>query len=204
LLEIGVYYRMLALQYMTERPLPDEPDRLFAAIGASSAAEKRAVEILLKKHFRKPGGRMTGWVQQRASKEIAKYRQYISNCSTGGKHSQLIRKSTSSSPQLDFDNLNDEVKEKRPKTLQPPATRGGSDFPQYVSASREGSGLREVAVHVYGDIVLVHKPANRRLWTQSEKDSLVGAGAEQVAEFFIKRKGYQAEVLPNGNLAKEE
>jgi len=68
----------------------------------------------------------------------------------------------------------------KPKTLLPPA-------------SREGSGLHEVAVSIGGgrEVVIVKKPPGRRLWTQREHDALVGGRGADYVRFF-KHKGFEA------------
>jgi hypothetical protein len=65
------------------------------------------------------------------------------------------------------------------------------------TASREGSGLHEVLVELNGrGSIVVHKPPKRRLWTQAEKDSLIGSSAQDYISFF-KRKGFAAQIVPS-------
>jgi len=68
LLEKGVYSELLDYCYATEEPLPAEPARIMAIVGARTAAEHSAVGTVLNMFFTKNG---KGWENQRAKEEIA-------------------------------------------------------------------------------------------------------------------------------------
>jgi uncharacterized protein YdaU (DUF1376 family) len=86
---------MLDLYYYTEKPLPRDRKKLYALVRADTPQQKGAVESVLKKYWRGSGGRLSGYVQWRASKEIAKLKQYRANCVRAGKLSGLARNARS-------------------------------------------------------------------------------------------------------------
>jgi uncharacterized protein YdaU (DUF1376 family) len=69
------YRRMLDLAYETEKPLPKDRSELYALLRASTAAQKAAVEYVLKKYWRNAGRRASGFINQKASKELARFKQ---------------------------------------------------------------------------------------------------------------------------------
>lgn len=85
------YRRMLDLFYETEKPLPANRERLYRLLNVAEPNQKVAVENVLKEYWRKAGGRVQGFVQQRASKDIANYRQTRANRVKSGKLGGLAR-----------------------------------------------------------------------------------------------------------------
>ena len=71
LLEKAVYTELLDYYYANEEPIPLEPARIMAIVGARTAAEHSAVGTVLGKFFVKNG---SGWENLRAKEEIAKWR----------------------------------------------------------------------------------------------------------------------------------
>ena len=84
LLEKGVYSELLDYCYANECPLPSEPARIMAIVGARTAAEHTAVGNVLNMFFVKNG---TGWHNERATEEIAKWHEK----STKAKASVAVR-----------------------------------------------------------------------------------------------------------------
>lgn len=72
LLEKGVYSEMLDYCYATEEPLPVEPARIMAIVGARTAAEHTAVGTVLEMFFTKNG---RGWENERAQEEISAWHE---------------------------------------------------------------------------------------------------------------------------------
>lgn len=70
LLEKGVYTELLDYYYANEQPLPSEPARIMAIVGAKTAAEYKAVGTVLAMFFVKNG---VGWENERAAEEIEKW-----------------------------------------------------------------------------------------------------------------------------------
>lgn len=70
LLEKGVYTELLDYYYATEEPIPLEPARIMAIVGARTASEHTAVGTVLLKFFVKNG---VGWENIRAKEEIEKW-----------------------------------------------------------------------------------------------------------------------------------
>ena len=70
LLEKGVYSELLDYYYANEQPLPVEPARIMALVGARTASEHTAVGTILEMFFVKNG---KGWTHQRADEEIEKW-----------------------------------------------------------------------------------------------------------------------------------
>jgi uncharacterized protein YdaU (DUF1376 family) len=69
-------------------------------------------------------------------------------------------------------------------------TKESKPYPT-LPASREGNGLTEYSLEVYGELVVIRKPSTRRLWTQREKDGMQGKRAADYAEFF-RGKGFES------------
>ena len=67
--------------------------------------------------------------------------------------------------------------------------------PNPPATSREGTGLADYSLQVYGELVVIRKPANRRLWTQREQNGMQGKRAEDHVEFF-QSKGFKAWIEP--------
>ena len=72
LLEKGVYTELLDYYYANEQPLPAEPARIWAIVGARTETEKHALDHVLTTFFTKNG---SGWVNERAAEEIAKWHE---------------------------------------------------------------------------------------------------------------------------------
>ena len=72
LLEKGVYTELLDYYYANEKPLPVEPARIMAIVGARTVAEHTAVGNVLNMFFTKNG---VGWENERAKEEIAKWHE---------------------------------------------------------------------------------------------------------------------------------
>lgn len=70
LLEKGVYTELLDFMYANEEPLPSDMARVWSIVGAHTETEKRAVDVVLNKFFKKNG---VGWENERAMEEIAKW-----------------------------------------------------------------------------------------------------------------------------------
>lgn len=82
LLEKGVYTELLDYYYANEQPLPLEPARIMAIVGARTAAEHTAVGNVLNMFFVKNGA---GWENERAREEIAKWHAKSSKASASAK-----------------------------------------------------------------------------------------------------------------------
>ena len=67
-IEHGAYSLLLDQYYATERPLPTGK-ALYRLLRADTAAERKAVDNVLKQFFEQEGG---GWIQSRAKAEIEK------------------------------------------------------------------------------------------------------------------------------------
>lgn len=70
LLEKAAYTELLDYYYANEEPIPLEPARIMAIVGARTTAEHTAVGTVLNKFFVKNG---SGWENERAKEEIAKW-----------------------------------------------------------------------------------------------------------------------------------
>jgi len=66
MIEDGAYNRLLDLYYVSDRPLPEDREKLFSQIRAYSGEEKAAVEKVLSEYWKK--GRF-GFTNRRAKKE---------------------------------------------------------------------------------------------------------------------------------------
>lgn len=82
LLEKGVYSEMLDFCYSTEQPLPSDPKRIWALVGAQTETEKHAVDTVLKMFFVKNG---KGWENQRVMEELAKWQEKSTKASASAK-----------------------------------------------------------------------------------------------------------------------
>lgn len=180
---------MLDLFYFTEKPLPNDRDELYSALRVSLPEEKAAVEFVLKKFWRGAGGRVHGFVQQRAVKELANYKQYRAKQSSAGKASALARNHRSTQAKLRFN-----PPPPPPQTTKPP-------YPPYVSSAAAtappapvNGGPKLMYVERYGEVVEIDLGKHKRL---PSLDSMTGARAQVIAD-YLTHKGYPSKVVPKG------
>lgn len=70
LLQHGAYLRLMLWYYSTAKPLPNDLERVYRRVGATSREEKHAVEHVLTEFFRLTNGK---WVHKRIEEELAKW-----------------------------------------------------------------------------------------------------------------------------------
>jgi uncharacterized protein YdaU (DUF1376 family) len=172
-LEDCFYRRMLDQVYTTERPLPLDLTRLYAMVRAQSEDDRKAVDSVLYQYFKRM---RSGFVNSRASFEIKRKREISTVRAKAGR--QRVKPAANAQQKLSkshvIQNQNQSI-----KTLPNPL------------ASREGNGVTQFTLAVYGQTVVIEKPKNRRLWTQYEKDGLHGHLADEYVNFF-RSKGFNA------------
>lgn len=100
LLEHGVYTRLLDVYYLREGGIP--ADQAYRLVGASTKAEKVAVESVLREFFKLDGAH---WIQGRCQDVIAEYHAFVEKQRAAGKASgakrALNHRSTTVQPPFD-------------------------------------------------------------------------------------------------------
>jgi uncharacterized protein YdaU (DUF1376 family) len=197
MLEHGAYNLLLDFYYSIEKPLPRKKMELFKICQATHPRQRQAVNRCLSRFFSLTS---LGYINKRAQEEIQDAQIRITtarnNGLKGGFHTHRSeRNGTGWVPNpvegvgTGLGNSPLATSQITTKTLLPPAQ----------TASREASGLPEVVISINGgsEFVRVRKPRNRRLWTQREKEALVGQrGPDYV--YFFERKGFHAELIEKG------
>lgn len=87
-LERSSYALMLVMYYELERPFPLDKTRCYRLLHAESDEQRRAIEHILREFFVR---REDGWYNERAEREIARWRVFRTRASIAGKRGNEVR-----------------------------------------------------------------------------------------------------------------
>ena len=94
LMQHGAYLRLMLWYYSTGKPIPNQPDRIYRRVHATSAEERSAVDFVLCEFFKLEG---LNWVHKRIEQELTDWNAFSTAQSERRKKANKINVSISTS-----------------------------------------------------------------------------------------------------------